>query len=224
MEAKYSMLRNSKDVCEPRMEKIYIFDMGGVVAQQTNVLPQVAAHLGISLEDVRAWSKEYAIPLMEGKLSTREFWEIFSERSGISVEEELFGKFFQPVLDTDIYTLIKRLKSRHRVVCGTNTIVEHYAFHVKRGDYQVFDAVYASHLIGIAKPRPEFFQHILEQEKIPPSQAVFIDDSFENVAPAQRLGIHAIHFEGYDTLVNSLRFHQSIPAAFVLRDLEDLRL
>jgi len=56
----------------------------------------------------------------------------------------------------------------------------------------LFDAVYASALMGCWKPQPEFYKRILDDYGIRPDQMLFIDDSPENVAAAQRLGIRAI--------------------------------
>ena len=193
------------------MKKLYIFDMGGVVARNCNILPDLAAHLGASQEDVRDWGKDLFFPLMEGKLSAQRFWEIFSQRSGLRVEEGLFAKFFNPVVDDAVHACILKLKARHRVICGTNTIAEHYAIHCKRGDYQAFDLVYASHRMGVAKPDREFYRHIIEKEKFSPAQIVFIDDRPENVEAARALGIHALHFTGGDHLREQLDI-QPFPA------------
>jgi putative hydrolase of the HAD superfamily len=157
------------------------------------------------MEEGCVWGRALFVALMEGKLSTQGFWAAFSQRSEITIEkDDLFGRFFHPVLDESVHSLILRLREQNRVVCGTNTIEEHYCFHLKRGDYSVFDTVYASHKIGIAKPRPEFYRYILEQENVPPSQIVFIDDNLENIEAAQRLGIHSCHFTGYDRLIEQL--------------------
>jgi len=186
------------------MRKLYIFDMGGVVALNTNVVPDIAEYLGISMEEWRAWSKDLGFAFMEGKFTAMKFWEIFSQRSGLVMKEELFGKFFHPGRNEPVYSLIRELKKHNRVVCGSNSIEEHYAIHITRGDYTIFDAVYASHRIGFVKPHSEFYQHILEQEDFPPFRTIFIDDTFENVEAAQRLGICSLHFTGYERLVEQL--------------------
>jgi putative hydrolase of the HAD superfamily len=143
------------------MSDLYIFDMGGVVSSNTNVLPDVAQYLGIALDELHIWTREFGRNLMEGTLTTGDFWQIFSQRSGIDVTEDLFSKFFFPTLNDDMVALITQLKQHHRVVCGTNTIAAHYQYHLEHNDYAVFEAVYASHLMGIAKPRVEFYQYIL---------------------------------------------------------------
>ena len=179
--------------------------MGGVVVRNHDVLPDVAEYLGISMEEGRVWGRDLFVTLMEGKLSNQGFWAAFSQRSGITIEkDDLFGRFFHPVLDESVHSLILRLREQNRVVCGTNTIEEHYCFHLNRGDYSVFDAVYASHKIGIAKPKPEFYQHIMNQENFSPSQTIFIDDSVKNVEAAQHLGIFSFHFTGYERLLEQM--------------------
>lgn len=191
------------------MRKLYIFDMGGVVVQNHDVLPDVAEHLGISSEEGHAWGRDLFVALMEGKLTAPEFWITFSQRSGLTIEkDDLFRRFFHPVLDESVYALILRLREQNRVVCGTNTIEEHYTIHLERGDYNIFDVVYASHQIGFAKPRPEFYRYILDQENVSPSQTVFIDDNLENVEAARQLGIHSWHFTGYERLIEQLAIHE----------------
>ena len=184
---------------------VYIFDMGGVVACDTNVLPAIAENLNLSLDELYGWTREFGRALSEGRLSTREFWQIFSERSGTRISEDLFRTCFNPRLNMNMVSLIEHLKQHHRVVCGTNTIAPHYAHHRRSGDYDCFDAVYASHIMGIAKPRIEFYTHILNAEEITASQSIFIDDRLENVEAARQTGIQAIHFTGYEALREMLK-------------------
>lgn len=183
---------------------LYIFDMGGVVAAETNVLPAIADYLNLTLDDVHVWTRECGRDLMEGTLTPQAFWRRFSERTGRAAPDDLFSRFFQPVRTPGMVPLIERLKQRHRVVCGTNTIAPHYEHHQQCGDYASFDAVYASHIMGIAKPRPEFYEYILAAEGMPASRAIFIDDRQENVDAARELGIHAIRFSVYEALVAAL--------------------
>jgi putative hydrolase of the HAD superfamily len=187
------------------MKDLYIFDMGGVMSSNTNVLPDVAEYLGLSLDELHGWTREFGRNLMEGTLATEDFWQIFSQRSGIDVTEDLFSKFFFPALNHDMVALVTRLKHHHRVVCGTNTIASHYQHHLEHNDYAVFEAVYASHIMGIAKPHVEFYQYILTQEQVSASQTVFIDDAQKNVEAARQLGIRSIHFVGYESLVTTLQ-------------------
>jgi HAD superfamily hydrolase (TIGR01549 family) len=57
---------------------------------------------------------------------------------------------------------------------------------------EMFDGIMLASDQQKIKPNPEMFQNFLEKFKIKPSQAVFIDDSVENVQAAQNLGISSI--------------------------------
>lgn len=179
---------------------LYIFDMGGVVSFNTDVFPDVHRHLGISEEEFLTIAGETLEKLTIGEISTDEFWDRFSGQYGKKVEEELFGKFFHPRLNPGTVDLIKTIKHHSRVVCGTNTFDPHYNCHLGLGDYDIFDAVYASNRIGRSKPNPEFFTYILENESIEPGQAVFVDDTEKHVIGAKDVGLKAILFKDTEFL------------------------
>ena len=179
---------------------LFIFDMGGVVSSAIDVFPDVHRHLGISEEEFLTFADGNLDKLAIGKISTDEFWNRFSGSSGKKVEEELFGKFFHPRLNPETVDLIKTIKHHARVVCGTNTFEPHYHCHLILGDYDIFDAVYASNRIGRAKPNPDFFSYILGVEGFKPGQAVFVDDTEEHVIGAKNVGLTAIQFKSAASL------------------------
>ena len=174
--------------------KVYVFDMGGVVAYNTDVFPDVFDCLGISGEQFLTFAGQDLQKLMTGKVTADEFWRSFSSRYGKNVDEDLFGKFFSPAIDRGVIEIIKRLKNNSRVVCGTNVFDSHYEYLMNRGDYNIFDAVYASNKIGLSKPHPDFYRYILSKEGITPKDAIFVDDLVENVAAAKKLRITSILF------------------------------
>ena len=124
------------------------------------------------------------------------------------MKEELFGKFFHPTLDREVITLIRQVKARSRVVCGTNTFDPHYDYHSSHGHYGIFDAVYASNKIGLSKPDPEFYMYILKHERIDPENAFFVDDAEGNVLSAERLGIKTTLFRDSRSLGLKIKNHQ----------------
>jgi 2-haloacid dehalogenase len=63
--------------------------------------------------------------------------------------------------------------------------------------------------VGMIKPDPRIFAHLLERFGIAAGDAVYIDDNPRNAAAATALGLHGIHFTDPATL---------------RRELEDLRL
>jgi len=57
-----------------------------------------------------------------------------------------------------------------------------------------FDVIVTSAAVGLRKPRPEPFQHMLERLGLSASEAVMIGNSMEaDVAGARSLGIKTIH-------------------------------
>ena len=183
---------------------LYIFDMGGVVSLDTDVFPEVYSYLHITEETFMSLAGENLDRLLNGNISTDVFWDRFSVKYGKPVQEELFGKFFKPRLNHETVDIVSRLKEDSRVVCGTNTFDPHYQCHLNSGDYDIFDAVYASNKIGYSKPDPHFFNHILEKEGFQPEQAFFIDDTERHVIAADTIGITAILFKNAETLAPAL--------------------
>lgn len=177
------------------MVKLFIFDMGGVVARDFDILPQAADLLGLKEEEMLNYIKNDIEGLMNGTVPSVEFWKRFTQRSSIVVQGNPLIDLFNPRLDKDTIKLIFELRKSCPVVCGTNTLAEHYNYHNGREDYAVFDRVYASHLMGIAKPRPEFFQWILDRESVKAEEVVFCDDLNENIQSARALGINSFLFK-----------------------------
>ena len=59
---------------------------------------------------------------------------------------------------------------------------------------RLMDGVVVSGRVGLAKPDPAIFEHLIATFGITPERAVFVDDSPANVATAASLGFHAIRF------------------------------
>lgn len=62
------------------------------------------------------------------------------------------------------------------------------------------DAVFNSAEIGIAKPDPKAFQHVLNALALTAEAVFFTDDSAPKLAGAEVLGIRTHHFTGVDGL------------------------
>ena len=62
-----------------------------------------------------------------------------------------------------------------------------------------FDHQFHSFQMGLAKPDPAYFTHIVTILGVAPEEAVFVDDMEVNVRGAQRAGLRAVHFSATDT-------------------------
>lgn len=131
-----------------------------------------------------------------GKITTAEALRIISEKTGREISTDLWHLTFHPEKIEGMEGIISLLKKKgHRVVCATNTMESHYLTHLERGDYSVFDQVYASHLMGKAKPEQSFFTLILSAEGFCADDAFFIDDREENCKAAESVGIKSFLFD-----------------------------
>ncbi|MCR4735375.1 MAG: HAD family phosphatase [Treponema sp.] len=200
---------------------LFIFDMGGVVTT-TFAMESIYEKLNISKDvffELCRYSKSDIWHELEiGNISSKQFWTEFSKRIGLvqrneleggftsellknidfskipEIKTDLFRLFFHPSKNLKTIELIQKLKEKHRVVCGTNTIQSHWENHLERGDYAFFNQTYASNKIGAAKPDTEFFKLILEAEAYSPKETFFTDDKIANCQAAQSLGINTFHF------------------------------
>jgi putative hydrolase of the HAD superfamily len=187
------------------MKTLYIFDMGGVLAYNCEVLSDIISYLNINEEKFFAYADKDLGKFIRGSINGNEFWIKFSKKYGQKVEEELFSKFFNPKMDERVKLLIRQLKDDSRVVCGTNTVDPHYDYFIKHGDYDIFNAVYASNKMGVSKPNPDFYWYILREEGIKPENTVFVDDTEENILSAQKIGINSILFADSDSLKQQIK-------------------
>lgn len=171
--------------------KLCIFDVGGVMVDGFDVAPEIAARVGKPLAEIRPQLQAAGADLLHsGELTTLEYWSRFRAQTGLDLPGEPWGDLFAPVRRAAMYDLVERLKAAGmRVVAGTNTMDSHYQAHQRSGDYDVFHATYASNLMRVAKPDPEFWRYILKLEKVTPEATLFIDDMPENIAAASSLGL-----------------------------------
>ena len=99
--------------------------------------------------------------------------------------------------------LVERLKERYQVLLLSNTNAIHVpAFEaiVARdngiADFKgLFHGAYYSCEIGLRKPHPEAFRHVLQRHDADPASTLFIDDSVQHVIGAREAGLHAEHLE-----------------------------
>ena len=174
----------------------FVFDMGNVLSLDVDVLPCMAARLGMPIGRIVDFGGDDFGDLLVGAKTAEDFWRDFNRHFGMDVREDLMITCFHPRTDPGMERLILDLKAAgHRVVCGTNAFEKHYRYHLERGEYAVFDRVYASNLLGIAKPSPAFFRHILDQEGWQAGDTFFVDDRVANVEAARELGMHAFMYD-----------------------------
>jgi len=181
---------------------LYIFDLGNVIIDI-----DFRRVLGV-------WSNLSSTPLAtlaerftlgdafkqheRGEISDQEFAERQCDELGIALSFEQFSAGWQAVfvaLRPEVITLMQQLRQDgHRVVVLSNNNRLHSSYWPQEFPEvaQAVDHIYLSQELGLRKPEPAIYQHVLTAENIPAEQAVFFDDIEENIIAAQQLGIKAV--------------------------------
>jgi len=187
--------------------KNIIFDLGGIFLNiDFKKTEQAFAALGINGFH-SMFSQHHADNLFQlletGKISPEEFHHSFVQKTGMNLSYSVVEKAWNALLlDFPVERLhwLKSVSKRYNTFLFSNTNRIHYdAFsqsfqNMMNEDFNsYFIKAYYSHEMGLRKPDPESFQYILNEQKLSPSETLFIDDTLKNVEAAAKLGIQTIH-------------------------------
>ena len=105
--------------------------------------------------------------------------------------------------------LLEDIKPNYRTFLLSNSNIIHYEVYLK--DFQekygynsfndIFEKAYFSFQIGMRKPDLEFFNFVLKKHDLKPEETLFIDDSFQNIPPAQELGIKTYYLKPGEEII-----------------------
>ncbi len=189
------------------------FDFGGVMVpfQGLDSFEQGAASLGLEEEELHeiVWgSPDWQLALV-GAITDREFWQRVGPRLGLpSKEIDRFVKdlFRDAAVDPCMVDLVRRLRGRYRtgLVSNASDLLP-WLLRERYGLDGVFDVEVISALVGLTKPDARIYGVLLERLGARAERTVFVDDREDNVAAAAALGMQAIRFEGYETVIPALR-------------------
>jgi putative hydrolase of the HAD superfamily len=196
-----------------RPVRAVVFDIGGILEPPFDdvLIPELAAILGMPparLTDRRAAS---AVALSEGRLTLRDFYARIGMELGRPVDPDAVVARHLAVyqaatatLDARVLGLIRVLRERHLVACLTNTEIEVARFNRERGLFRPFDQAFVSTELGLHKPDCAIFERVLTDLGCAPADVVFTDDNLDNALGARAVGIHAIHYRGFEEFSSEL--------------------
>jgi len=116
--------------------------------------------------------------------------------------EEMLGG---PIQET--VNLLNKLKrdNKYRLLALTNWSGELFPIALERYEFlKYFEGIVVSGDEKTAKPFPKIYETIIERYQLSPENCVFIDDNFENVRAAGKLGIYGIHYNSPEQLKEEL--------------------
>lgn len=139
----------------------------------------------------------------EGKISAEQFREKLSELIGkeVTYEECKFAwlgyRKDVPLRNLDILRKLKVQGYKLILLSNTNPFMMSWGL---SGEFDgngnslesYFDSLYLSYKLGVMKPNKKIFQYIIDNEKIQPSESLFIDDGERNINTARLLGFKTL--------------------------------
>jgi putative hydrolase of the HAD superfamily len=182
--------------------KAVIWDMGGVLLREEDASPRLklAEQHSIDLEKLYqlVFNSRSAKLAGIGAISEDDHWITVARELGIP--EDSLSDFRNTFwsgdrVDATLIEFLQSLRPEYKTALlsnawtGTRKALEEYY-----NCLGVFDAVVISAEVKLAKPDPAIYRLILDQLKVAPREAIFVDDLIENIQSACDLGINAVHF------------------------------
>lgn len=195
------------------MIKHIIFDIGGVFIKFKGGVGVnfLTTNFGISESKAKEiWENKRQIMLIGEKTFEEVVSDLKKELSNNIPTEKLINNFKKDysakknMLNIFLISLLKELEKKYQIHVLSNRIdlsdnlVETYI-------YPRFKRLFISHVEKMKKPNKEFYLHALKKIKSKPEEAIFIDDTEENVKAAIELGINGIIYQNMKQLKKDLR-------------------
>jgi 2-haloacid dehalogenase len=102
--------------------------------------------------------------------------------------------------------LIKPLKKKYNVYGLTNWSAETLPVAMARYDFfDDLDGIVVSGDEKLIKPDPQIYRVLIDRYSVRPEESLFVDDNFDNIVAAQKLGFRTIHFTNDVNLEETLK-------------------
>ena len=196
--------------------KNIIFDYGNVIFSLNFLKVQSAwKQLGINNADDFFGHKnqdEIFDKFDRGEVTADEFRAYIRQKTGnSSLTNEQINIAWNSMLlgiEPGNHELLLSLKDKYRTFLLSNINAIHYDYIMNylKSEFNfddnnhLFEKAYYSHLTGKRKPEPEIFELVLKENDLNPAETLFIDDSPQHLAAAQKLGIQTYLMTAPDTI------------------------
>jgi HAD superfamily hydrolase (TIGR01509 family) len=201
--------------------KLVLFDIGGVIidldfrdartALESEYLMDPETFLELTRSSFDGEVLSVTEKAMIGAIGTEEYLLAFQNGCKRPVPLGAVQRLRASMLGPErpeMLAFLKELNKKIRIAAFTNTIELHWGLLTDPKNYQfpqLFETIFASHLIGEAKPARQSFKKVLDALGLSPEKVIFVDDSALNVSGASQLGIKGIVFKNVESLREELR-------------------
>ena len=187
--------------------KNIIFDLGGVILNldipaTSKALVALADNSPHKLEALK--KDESYLQLEVGDINTLQFCNAVRKYyTNEPSDAAIIAAWNAMIVDLPRERLdfLKSIKGRYRTFLFSNTNEIHLEYYnsILKNNYglenfePLFEKVYYSHTMRLRKPFRESFEYILNDRNIKAEETLFVDDTFENIDAAAKLGIQVHH-------------------------------
>lgn len=221
--SQHDATRSTDTILDPSRVDAIIFDLGGVLLplhQEATVKALSQLFGGDATAYYNRFEQADLFDLYErGEISSADFrtrlsalFEARRERRNgeapetpapTNTEIDVAWNALLGRLPASTVSLLARLREKVRVFLLSNTneihiqqfLADYRADHEARfGAFEgLFERVHYSHHLGMRKPEPRIYEHLLSLHGLSADRTVFVDDSETNAAAACRTGLVGIH-------------------------------
>jgi len=188
------------------------FDLGGVIVRTEYQAPRqtLAERFGMDYEDIEkiVFGSSSAARASVGQITEEEHWHAVMKvlKQPASEYERIRDEFFGgDIIDRELLEFISSLKPKYKVGLISNAWSGLRAYIERDKFADVFDHMTISAEVGAAKPSAKIYQFALDQLKIQPKEAVFVDDTLVNIEACEKIGMKGIRFKDPDSALQQLK-------------------
>ncbi|WP_138990497.1 HAD family phosphatase [Larkinella sp. C7] len=206
-------------VLKPGIKNI-IFDLGDVIIPIDLRAPirNFASLSGMSEEAVESLWKEHGLTMHyeTGLIDDAGFRQHVRDllKNDSWADEVIDTAWNTVLLDLPVERVdrIRELHGKYRLFLLSNTSAIHIQgvnkIFMELGQpslEELFERVYYSYEVKMAKPSPEIYRHVLTTSGLVAEETLFLDDNPHNIRSAAELGIHAVQVQPPLSILDYLR-------------------
>ncbi len=189
------------------MDKLIIFDCDGTLIDSeviaTKVFPAYWAEHGVNITELEF--KEKFIGKGNKHPDVIELHKLMPEyvmEEGDRLWQQSLESNLQPV--SGMLELIKKLKCK--IAVGSNSSLQHVKWALGKTGLAPFfkENVFSANQVANAKPSPDLFLHIANEQGVALENCIVIEDSVSGVNAAQAAGIKVVAFSGAEHFTPTL--------------------
>ncbi|MBN2421085.1 HAD family phosphatase [Candidatus Woesearchaeota archaeon] len=191
------------------MIKGLVFDFGGILTDPSTRLGafclDYASKQGLDSQAFRTTFLQGWSEARVGDISMDAFWQnVASEfsQSPSRLRSEFLNYF---KINEQAFNFIKSLRKRYKIAILTNIIKDLFDYLDEKYFFtKYFNSIVLSYKMRTAKPDTAMYKEAVKELGLLADECLYVDDMKENLTPAQKIGMHTIHFKDLNSLKTEL--------------------